>query len=277
MTDWRSHGERSSLYLRVSGTKGSTSGTPRVTQHVRVDFDGGTADHPSIVYLDSPQSTERSSRDFVNPPHEYGIMKVGHQGDTLLVWTDRSPDWRARFWINTASGNVLSLEPIPRRSSARADSTGVRRSIVDKVCPENIRGIPSPTESRISLGGVPPVVTATITRVDASCSERRHPIVGDENDGEIEFFVVATAWIDYQIEDTERFEKSGDSYGEEVIFEAVSSSSVVLGSTSMGFTPYTGGNSETLSLEMKMKPGDVSQVARIVARWDRVRNVRRRG
>jgi hypothetical protein len=272
MTDWRSHGERSSLYLRVSGAKGWTSGTPRVAQHVRVDFDRGTADHPSMVYLDSPQSPKTPSRDFVGPANEYGIMSVRHQGDTLLVWTDRNPDWRARFWVDRAGGNVRPLDPVPRRSSASAESALVRRSTYHNACPVNIRGTPSPTESRITFGGVPPAVRATITRVDASCSERLHPSVGDDNDGDIEFVIAATAWIDCRIEDRDRFEKSGHCCGEEVIFEAQSSSSVVLASTSMGFTPIQGG--ETLSLGMGIRPEDVSRVARVVARWDRVRNTK---
>jgi hypothetical protein len=272
MTDWRSHGERSSLYLRISGTKGSTSNTPRVTQHVRVDFDRRTTNHPSIVYLDSPRSAETPSQDFVNPGNEYAIMSVRSRGDTLLVWTDRNPDWRARFWVDRAGGNVQPLDPVPRRSSASAESALVRRSIYHNACPENIRGTPSATESRITFGGVPPAVTATITRVDASCSERLHPTVGDDNDGDIEFVIAATAWIDCKIEDAERFEKSGHCCGEEVIFEVLSSSSVVLASTSMGFTPYPGG--ESLSLGIEIRPEDVHRVARVVARWDRVRNTK---
>jgi len=269
MTDWRSQGEQSSLYLRVNGTNGGASD---VTQHVRVDFDRRTANHPSIVYLDSPQNPKTPSRDFVGPASEYGIMSVRHQGDTLLVWTDRNPDWRARFWVDRAGGNVRPLDPVPRRSSASAESARVRRSTYHNACPVNIRGTPSPTESRITFGGVPPDVRATIARVDASCSERLHPSVGDDNDGDIEFVIAATAWIDCRIEDPDRFEKSGHCCGEEVIFEAQSSSSVVLASTSMGFTPWPGG--QTLSLGMGIRPEDIHRVARVVARWDRVRNTK---
>jgi hypothetical protein len=273
MTDWTSQGEGSSLHLRVSGTKGGTSGARRVIQRVRVDFDRHTIGNSNVVYLNSPHIEMKSIGDMVNPGNEYGIMDVRRQGDTLLVWTDRSLDWRSRFLINKVSGIISPLDRVPRRSSPTADSVVAGDSTYDTVCPESIRGMPSPTESRICFGDVEalPVATATITRVDASCAQRRYPRVGSERDGETGFFIGATAWITYEIEDEEGLE-SGQGYGEEVIFEAVSASGVVLGSDSMGFAATRGVRFTTMSLEIgDMKPEDVSRVARVVARWDRTR------
>ena len=112
---------------------------------------------------------------------------------------------------------------------------------------------------------------AAITRVDASCDQRPHPIVGDEDDGEMEFFIDLAGWIHCEAKDPERG-TSGDSYGEEVIFEALSASSDVLGSTSMGYSPAPGWT--ILHLSMRMDPNQLPRVDRVVARWDRVRNTK---
>ena len=272
MIDWQSHGERSSLYLRVSGTQGRTSNTPRVVQHARVDFDRNTADQARVVYLDSPHIAGKPLRDFVNPPNSYEIMSLRRQGDTLLVWTDRSPDWRARFLIDRVRGRVAPLERVPRRSVPRVDSAHPGRLAYDIGCPDTIRGVPSPTDSRISVGakGAPPVVTATIARVDVSCAQRRYPSVGSERDGEIYFSIDASAWINYEIRDPERYESSGGPFGATMIVEALSDSDVVLGSDTMGFVAHRGANSASLNLSIDgVKPEDVPRVARVVARWGR--------
>jgi hypothetical protein len=120
--------------------------------------------------------------------------------------------------------------------------------------------------------GTPPVLEATITRVDVSCEQRLHPIVGDENDGDMEFFITLSGWIDCKVKDAKRFKNVGDFPGEEVVFEALSASSEVLGSTSMGYLPYPGGT--TMNLDMRMSPEQISRVTRVVARWDRTRNTK---
>ena len=95
MINWQSHEKQSSLYLRVSGTRGMFSATP-IMQYVRIDFDRNTMERPTATYLGTPQ-TKPIRRDFVNPLHEYGLLNIRERGDTLLIWTVRSPDWRARF------------------------------------------------------------------------------------------------------------------------------------------------------------------------------------
>ena len=275
--DWQTRGDRSSLYLRLSGTKGRGTGARNLVQHVRIEFDRNSAEHSRVVYLDSPRTQDKSVQDFVNPKPEYGIMSVRQRDDTLLVWTDRSPDSIARFLIDKVGGRVSPLGTIPKRVRSSADSSYMERLARERVCPENIRGIISPSASRLSLGsvGLPPLVTATITRVDVSCTKRRHDIVGNDRDGDVEFFILASAWIEYDIADPERYERTEEPVGATVVVEAMSKSGDVLGSDSMGFTAYKGGKYEILHLQIQgMKPEDIARVTRVVARWNRVGSAR---
>jgi hypothetical protein len=198
----------------------------------------------------------------VNPDNPYGIMDIRSEKDTLSVWVDRLPDLRTRFLVDTKRGRVVALSRVPRRRRPAADS------ISHFECPEKIYGSPSPTASRVSIGGVPPVVTAIITKLDVGCTKGRYPAVGSEKDGEIEFTITVRAWIDYEIKDREALERGQGTYGADVLFEALSASSEVLGSSTMRFEPYIGARSGSLNTCIEgVTEEEVPRVARVVASW----------
>lgn len=259
MIDWRSEGDRSTLRLRVSGRRGRTStDTPRIKQYVEVEFDRSTGAHAKVVSF-GREAGAQPATDMVNPGNAYGIMNLRRQGDTLSVWTDHALEWRSRFWLNRTRGSIETLGRIPKRARSEVDSSFAAY----KGCPKGIRGVPSKTRSRITLGSSP-VVRAAITRVDASCKADRYPIVGNEQDGNVKFSITASVWIDYEITGPD----SGSLPGARIVIEAMTDSSEVLGSSSMPFSAYRGAAGEVAHTWIDgITPDEASRVARVVARW----------
>ena len=257
MIDWQSQGGRSTLRLRVSGSSGQTSNTPRVRQYVEVRFDRRTASHPMIV-SSVPETGAKPASDMTNIGNPYGIMAVRGQNDTLAVWTDRAAEWRSRFWVDRAHGTIVALDRVPKRSRSEVDSSFAAYA----GCPKNLRGMPSPTRARIKLGN-PPAVSATITRVDASCRAERYPTVGSEQDGNVKFTISASAWIDYRI-----MGPDSGTRRPRIVFEAMTDSLEVLGTSSMPFSGYPGAEGEVAHTWIDgIAPDEASRVARVVARW----------
>jgi hypothetical protein len=135
-----------------------------------------------------------------------------------------------------------------------------------------IPSAPSVGEAGISWGGPIPVVSAVITDVKVECFPQQHVAVrrrGVQRDAFTDYQIDATAWVGCRVEDVQAFRRtSNPGYRATIVFEAVSASSVVIGSAEGSFRPVEGLQTTTVSARIpSLSEAKVQRVAYVIARW----------
>jgi len=101
---WDSTGDYPSIYLDVRGRAGTTSDTDVLRWILKVEVDPDTSRAVAVSFV--PGSAA--------PLPAIGPLSGGRElqvsaGDTIRVRTDAEPEWRARYRIDPATGNVVPL------------------------------------------------------------------------------------------------------------------------------------------------------------------------
>jgi hypothetical protein len=104
---WDSAGDYRSIYLDVRGRTGVTSDTKVLRWLLKVEVGPDTSRAIAVSYIAGTAALPRGA----GPLRGGRELQVG-TGDTISVRTDTAPEWRPRFAIDRASGNVVPLEAL---------------------------------------------------------------------------------------------------------------------------------------------------------------------
>ena len=102
---WDSTGDYPSIYLDVRGRAGETSDTEARRYLLKVEVDPDTSRAVAVAFV--PGSAAQLP---AQGPLRGGTELQVSAADTMNVRSDLDPEWKPRFRVDSATGNVIALE-----------------------------------------------------------------------------------------------------------------------------------------------------------------------